>query len=769
MRHVFLLLLAAAVAGPPAALAPVALQGQTFTQRVALGLQRPVAAAAPPGDVQRLFIAEQHTGRIRILDLASGTLLAAPFLDLDGLATGNEQGLLGLTFDPNYASNGYFYVNVTTQADGGDTHVRRYQAIGDPATAVTANPASALELLSFNQPQGNHNGGWIDFSPVDGYLYIASGDGGNGNDEGSGHTPGIGNAQDLTNNLLGKMLRIDVQGDDFPNDAQRNYAIPPTNPFVGDSGDDEIWSYGLRNPFRASFDRVTGDLWIGDVGQSRREEINFQPASSTGGENYGWRLREGIIATPGSVGGPAPPGHVEPMYDYDHLAAFEPDPDFRGSVVIGGYVYRGPVAAFQGHYFFADAGSQNIWKLDPDAVDPRASVTRVNPRLVANAGSVGSLSSFAEDAAGNLYLLELGSGEVFRVATASQDAHWNGADATAGAPGDGVSWSDPANWTRGGAPDQPVAAEDRVIFGATTAAGPIQLQSDRTVAAVEFAAPHALEGATLRVLSGNIVVEELVTATIRSTLAAETEHHALRKLGAGTLLVEGVAGQLAVKAGRLGGTGVVDAVRVARGAELTPGSGLGTLAIGDRLAFDEGSLLTMELGGTVSGAFDQLTVAGTALLGGTLSIQLVNDGAGLFQPQPGDQFPLLTAASFSGAFDVLDLPPLPPQQAWRLGLADGTLVLRVDALAAADFNQDGLVDAADLTMWETAWGNQTSTAGDANLDGTTDGRDLLIWQRQAYGAAAGAPQTTAIPEPNLAALAVLGAATAACRRRRQTR
>ena len=176
------------------------------------------------------------------------------------------------------------------------SHIREYTVSGNPNVANT----SFTPVLSLDQPQTNHNGGWIGFSPNDDYLYIATGDGGGGNDTGTGHTPGTGNAQDTTSNLLGKMLRLDVNGDDFPADAARITAIPPTNPFkagVGvpgdDVGDDEIWAYGLRNPFRDSFDRLTGDLWIGDVGQGQREEIDFQPASSTGAENYGWRLREG--------------------------------------------------------------------------------------------------------------------------------------------------------------------------------------------------------------------------------------------------------------------------------------------------------------------------------------------------------------------------------------------------------------------------------------------------------------------------------------------
>jgi len=377
------------------------------SQRVAAGLTRPVFVTAPVGDVERLFIVEQHTGRIKILNLTTGAINATPFLDLDGLATGNEQGLLGLAFHPNYDRNGLFYVNLTVSGSGA-TQIRRYQVSANPDIA---DPSTVTTILTFPQPQRNHNGGWIGFGPNDGLLYIASGDGGGGNDNASGHTPGIGNAQDITNNLLGKILRIDVNGDDFPSDPRRNYALPPANPFVGVSGDDEIWAYGLRNPWRPSFDWLTGDLYIADVGQNTREEVNYQPAASGGGENYGWRLREGTIATPtGGVGGPAPLGAIEPIHDYAHTGA--PNGGFS---ITGGYVYRGPNAALQGVYFFADYVSEQIWSFRYDGAG-KSEFTNRTAELVPNIGAIDSVVSFGEDGAGELYIVDLG-GEVFKIVT----------------------------------------------------------------------------------------------------------------------------------------------------------------------------------------------------------------------------------------------------------------------------------------------------------------------------------------------------------------
>jgi len=387
-------------------------------ERVATGLSRPLYVTAPASDTERIFVVEQRngsTGRIRIVALATDTLLGTPFLSISPVSTGNEQGLLGLAFHPDYASNGYFFV-AYTHADG-TLRVERYAvSAGDPNVA---DPASATAVLSIAQPQANHNGGWLGFGP-DGYLYVSSGDGGGGDDNGAGHTPGIGNAQDITDNLLGKILRLDVDGDDFPADPTRNYAIPAGNPFVGVTGDDEIWVYGLRNTWRASFDRETGDFYFADVGQNNREEIDVQPTGSAGGENYGWRLREGTIATPsGGVGGPPPPGAIDPIYDYEHGGG-----PLQGNSVTGGYVYRGPAISLRGRYLFADFVNSRIWSLvwdgsDPSAFDGTNFLDFIDhtgtPEFMPDAGILTGISSFGEDAAGNVYITTLG-GEVFRIA-----------------------------------------------------------------------------------------------------------------------------------------------------------------------------------------------------------------------------------------------------------------------------------------------------------------------------------------------------------------
>lgn len=377
------------------------------TERVASGLSLPVYATHAPGDSERLFIVEQHTGRIRILNLNTGVLqsAASPFLTVSGVSAGNEQGLLGLAFHPNYQSNGFFYVNFTTNSGGNRTRIRRYTVSANPDTA---NPGSAFEIMTYTQPFANHNAGWIDFGP-DGYLYIPTGDGGSACDPGQ-------RAQDITSQMLGKILRIDVDGDDFPADATKNYAIPAGNPFVGITGDDEIWAYGMRNPYRCSFDRVTGDLYIGDVGQNAREEIDFQPASSAGGENYGWDCREGTACANtvssqcvGTTNGCncSTVNSVDPIYEFTHSGG--------NCALIGGYVYRGSaISGLQGTYFCADNCSDQIWSFVYDGV----SVTNFENRtaeLDPATFSITSISSFGEDAAGEIYICDLLGGEVFKI------------------------------------------------------------------------------------------------------------------------------------------------------------------------------------------------------------------------------------------------------------------------------------------------------------------------------------------------------------------
>lgn len=343
-------------------------------------LAKPVFVTSPPDDARHLFILEQ-SGKIRIFDQKQKTLMGAPFLVISPIKAGGEQGLLGLAFHPNFSETRYFYVNFT--ATNGDTIIRRYRMQSGTAP-YEVEEGSGLDLLKIAQPYSNHNGGWIGFGPQDGYLYIGMGDGGAGNDP-----PNNGQNKDV---LLGKMLRIDVNGDDFPDDSTRNYAIPASNPFVGKSGRDEIWAYGLRNPWRNSFDRETGDLWMGDVGQNAREEIDFQPASSSGGENYGWRLREGFIATPeNGVGGNKPSGAVDPVYDY----GFD-----GGQSITGGYVYRGSaMPQLKGHYFFAEYVNEFVKSFRYEG----SSVGESD--LVIWISSVSRPSSFGEDANGELYIV----------------------------------------------------------------------------------------------------------------------------------------------------------------------------------------------------------------------------------------------------------------------------------------------------------------------------------------------------------------------------
>ncbi len=398
---------------------------QLSTQRVASGLSNPLYVTAPPGDTSRLFVLEQKSGSVKILDLATQTVLPTPFLTLPAselLKNGFEQGMLGLAFHPDYATNGKFYISYTAPGGGnaGQTKVVEYQV--SDTNPNLADPTPSQTILTINQPQQNHNGGWLTFGK-DGYLYWASGDGG-----GSGFQPGIpdssDNSQDLTDNLLGKILRLDVNGDAF-SDPNRNYAIPPSNPFVGQPGDDEIWSYGLRNPWRPSFDRLTGDLYIADVGQSRREEINFQPASSAGGENYGWNLYEGsLLYKPGTI----PPGLTFPIYEYDHAI---------GQSITGGYVYRGAVSELSGTYFFGDFSSSRLWSFRYNGSTLTEFTERTAELAPVGGGSIDNIASFGEDEAGNLYIIDL-DGEVFRLEVQKTVTGGSGDDAIVGGPSDDI-------------------------------------------------------------------------------------------------------------------------------------------------------------------------------------------------------------------------------------------------------------------------------------------------------------------------------------------
>ena len=411
------------VAGLAAALllfASAPAQAQVFSQRVGFGFSDPIFATSAPGDPSRLFVVEQG-GLIRILNVNTGLIEATPFLNLGAvpganLVSGGEQGLLGLTFHPDYQTNGRFYINYTSSqtftggsAPNGFTRVEQFtRSAGNPNVA---DPTSRTPILGFTQPFTNHNGGWIGFSPRDRLLYISSGDGGSGNDPQN-------NGQNR-NNLLGKMLRIDVNSDAFPGDPNANYAIPGDNPFVGvPNTRGEIWAYGLRNPWRASFDRLNGNLWIGDVGQASFEEINFMAADIPvgGNRNYGWRLREGFDPTP-SVGGTRPPDNVDPLLAY---------PRSIGASVTGGYVYRGTMMdssgrPLDGAYFYGDYISRRIFSIRTiDGVTFFDQIEWTTTLRNSIGGQViGNISSFAEDGFGNLYIIDYSDGEIFAIRSAS--------------------------------------------------------------------------------------------------------------------------------------------------------------------------------------------------------------------------------------------------------------------------------------------------------------------------------------------------------------
>jgi glucose/arabinose dehydrogenase len=360
--------------------API-VNGQRITltlQKVAQGLHSPLLVTNAGDGSGRLFIVEQG-GVIRVL--SGGRLAPTLFLDLSGLtAAGGERGLLGLTFHLHYRQNGRLFVNYTDLH--GDTVIAEYRR---SRVAMRADPASARILLRIQQPYPNHNGGNILFGP-DGYLYIGMGDGGSGGDP-------QGNGQRL-DTLLGKMLRIDV---DRPGGGTR-YSIPPTNPFVHRAGArPEIWAYGLRNPWRFSFDPVTHDLWIGDVGQNAIEEIDRAPGT-TGGLNYGWNRMEGAACYQPSTGC-STAGLVLPITQYTHA---------HGCSVTGGFVYRGRAhPAWRGVYFFADYCSGTIWGIA--SVGPN----RQTPVVLLHTSH--AVTSFGADQQGELYLCDGSAGTVWRI------------------------------------------------------------------------------------------------------------------------------------------------------------------------------------------------------------------------------------------------------------------------------------------------------------------------------------------------------------------
>jgi len=421
------------------------------TRLIANGLARPCFLTASPGDTNRVFIVEQrglpasNIGRISTYQITP----AGPYTRLDTflqvtVSTSSEQGLLGLAFHPDYNNTGYFFIYYTDS--GGTVVVARYRANAPYATSNTADAGSGVTVLTIPQPQANHNGGWIAFGP-DGYLYLGVGDGGGSGDTGTGHNATFGNGQDI-NTRLGKMLRIDVDGaDNIPGNDDDDGSIggtlppftsPPSNPLFGPTpGLDEIWAYGLRNPWRSAFDRATGELYIADVGQNQWEEINVEPPSTGnpgdptyfGGRNYGWRCYEGNAAF-NTSNCPAAGTMTFPIHAFNHSL------DGFSCSVTGGYVYRGTaITGLQGTYFFADYCSNQIRTIQYTGT-PNPTPTLRTAELAPGGGLVlEDIVSFAEDAAGEMYVIDLSlnvsnAGEVYKIVQSAPPAPANNNCAT---------------------------------------------------------------------------------------------------------------------------------------------------------------------------------------------------------------------------------------------------------------------------------------------------------------------------------------------------
>lgn len=375
---------ASAIGSPPPPTTTVDFQPDAFTfstELVADGLDTPVYVTHAGDASGDLYLLEKE-GKIRIV--REGALVAEPFLDISDRVTtgGNEQGLLGLAFAPDYSESGYFFVHYSD--NDGNTMVARFQRT---AERTLADASSEFIVLQLDQPARNHNGGMLAFGP-DGYLYIGMGDGG-----GSGDRYNNGQNPDT---LLGKMLRIDVMSD-----LAEPYTIPADNPWVdvdwnGTDVRDEIWAVGLRNPWRYSFDRATGDLWIGDVGQNQYEEIHFTPANSSGGHNYGWPIVEATHCYGSSTCETA--GFTIPVAEYSHSGHCS---------VTGGYVYRGAdIPALDGVYLYGDYCSGMIWALWPaNGLWQTAELFQSDARI----------SSFGEDEEGEIYVTDMSGGRLLRL------------------------------------------------------------------------------------------------------------------------------------------------------------------------------------------------------------------------------------------------------------------------------------------------------------------------------------------------------------------
>jgi len=362
-------------------------------RRVVTGLNFPTFLAPVPDATGRVFVVER-AGRVRLLTPSNGAIAAAAFLDITGqVSTDGERGLLGFATAPDFATSGRFYVYLT--APDGTIELRRYQTLAN--NRDQADPASGDAILRIAHPRSNHNGGWIGFGP-DGMLYVGVGDGGGTGDPDN-------NGQNRAT-LLGKILRIDPSSDGFPSDPDRDYGIPAGNPFTAPNAP-EVWAFGLRNPFRNSFDPLTGNLYIGDVGQGAVEEIDLARANE-GGLNFGWPILEGTRPYRGG----STAGLTPPIAEYSHGSGAR-----EGSSVTGGVVYRGPLELLRGEYLFGDFVQPNLWSIQTGVIlqgttIPSSRFQLRNADFTPTAGTIDNIVAFGTDAANNVYIVDF-DGDIF--------------------------------------------------------------------------------------------------------------------------------------------------------------------------------------------------------------------------------------------------------------------------------------------------------------------------------------------------------------------
>lgn len=380
----------------------VRLKAETVTLT---GLSVPVFGSAPAGQSGFLYIAEEFNMAIKVLNLQ--TKAVTTFLDMPGPNATGQGGLHTFAFHPDYANNGKFYMNIFDSQDG---FVKVYEGTRSTTNPMEADLSSVRPIFSFENASHSHNGGWLDFSPTDGYLYIATGDGG------AIGPPNYGLPAQNVNDLKGKILRIDVNGDDFPEDTTRDYAIPDGNPFADGGGAPEVFAWGLRHPYRNAFDPITGDLYIADVGSQYYEEINFLPAGTNGEQNYGWRAREGPFDNPNNSDA-AIPGAIDPIHYYSRGS---------GAAIIAGYVYNGSaIPELQGQLVFGDFVKDKYWSLAYDGEDVTEFVDRsvqlANPAFA----TYSNAPLFGKDADGEIYIFDITRGDVFKIIPDPNPADYN--------------------------------------------------------------------------------------------------------------------------------------------------------------------------------------------------------------------------------------------------------------------------------------------------------------------------------------------------------